>query len=124
MIVAAGVLGYEMVYSDAAFLIKKLIFVDREYPVTQLAGSLKAYKKILGLRLTSLLLPFILVLILLAQIHRLVFKLLQCPYCTAFWVGAILSTFILFQSIPAAIVGGLVSMFTAGLYNLIRMKSI
>lgn len=121
MIVAFGVLGYEIVYSELSFILKRFLFLDRQYPAITLLSSPKAWKKLFG---KWMLFPPVLILavtlIVLATVHQFVFKLIQCPYCTAFWTGFICS-FLIFNSTTAiAFLIAFCSMGSCSVYNLIR----
>jgi hypothetical protein len=123
-IIAAGIAGYEVCYSELATRIKRILFLDKHYPVLQLLLSLKAYKKVLGLKLTSLLLfPVIIPIMIILFAHRIIFQLFNCPFCLgfhiSFWSGLIL----LSLTVPMATATAFISMGVTAIYNLIRLKS-
>jgi hypothetical protein len=124
LIIGAGCLGYEMVYSDLAYTIKHLLFLHKEQLVVQLLTSFKAYKKIMGIPFTLLLAPLVFGAMILATVHRTTYKLLQCPFCTTFQSSFWTAYLVLQTPLVVAVSIAGCALMSAALYNLIRMKSI
>lgn len=118
-VLAYGVLGFEVAYSDLSQYVKKLFFLDREHPFfTVLLKPVKLFQKF-GM-IALVLMP----LTILSAVHRAVYKLLECPYCTSFHVGLWTSLLVYNMPIDQSVITGLLSMFGCAIYNLIRMKMI
>ncbi len=113
-----AVLAYEMVYSDLAYTVKKWLFLDKYYPAVELLSSPKAYQKLFG-KYLYVLFPIALITLILANTHQFVYKLLQCPYCTAIHVGWI-SGLILAYPIPMCILLGFIGSFITSIYSKLR----
>jgi hypothetical protein len=113
-----GVLSYELIYSDLAFYVKKALFLDKYYPQIELLSSWKFYPKFLG-KYLYLLFPFCLMILILSNLHRFTYSLLQCPYCTAihvgFWTGLVL-----LYPIPMCILLGFLGSFITAIYSRLR----
>lgn len=116
---AAGIAGYELVYSSLAAFFKKIFFLDREYTVLKGLASPKLIFKAFGL-LAIVLMP----VVALCLIHRFIYSLLQCPFCTAFHLCWLICYYHLNLSMPLSFACGFIAMFFTSLYNLIRMHSI
>jgi len=122
LIISCGVLGYEIVFSDLSFYVRRFLFLDREYPQLMLLSAFKAHRKILG-RWVWLLLPISIPIVMISGLWRFIQKLLECPFCTSFWVG-MAGGFVTGLTITQAVITALCSMAACAVYNLIRMKSI
>lgn len=117
---AVASLSYEVVYSTPAFYIKKMLGLDRSRPLTGILLQLSTYRKVLGDRLTTVLLPLILIAISTTGGYLFFYNLLKCPYCVSFWIGLIFSISILTLPLTTAIVYGLSSIFITSIYMRIR----
>jgi hypothetical protein len=119
---AAGVLGWEMCYSTLAMWLKNKLYLDKKYEEVQVLRSYSTYKQI-----TKEFHPFVqkiaktaaFVIIPVLAIHNYFYKLLECNYCTSFWVGVII-TLVLGLSPTLSFIIPLLSMFSSGLYNKLR----
>lgn len=123
IIIASGVLGYEIVFSNLSHQVKKLLFMNKDYYGITAFRYPQIICKWLG-KWKYPLAPVLVPLILIANLHQYVRSLLKCPYCTSFWCGMILSVLVLSAPITHAIVFGLCSMLTCSVYNLIRFKNL
>lgn len=122
LIIASGILGYEIVFSGLSSKVKQLLFLDKDYyPITAIQ-----YPSIICTFIGKwkyILFPLIIPLTIVFKLHQWIRTLLKCPFCSSFWVG-LLSTYFIIGSLPItlAIASGLCSMVACALYNLIRLK--
>lgn len=124
LIIASGVLGYEIVFSELAHRVKKLLLLDKDYYGITAVQYPSIINKWLG-KLKYVLFPIVLPLSLLFKFHQYCRTLLKCQHCTSFWTGSI-STFLIIVNLPIAIAiaCGLCAMVSCALYNLIRLKTL
>lgn len=113
-----AVLAYEIVYSDLAFYVKKALFLDKYYPQVELLSSWKFYQKFLG-KYLYLLFPFALMILILSNLHRFTYTLLQCQYCTAVWVG-VFTGLVMAYPIPMCVLLGFLGSFITSIYSKLR----
>lgn len=113
-----AVLAYEAVYSDLAYYVKKALFLDKYYPQVELLSSLKAYKKLIG-KYLYLLFPIVIIIMILANLHRFTYKLVQCPYCLSIWIG-VMTGLVLAYPIPMCILLGFCGSFITSIYSKLR----
>jgi hypothetical protein len=124
LIIGLGVLSWEIVNSSLSMLIKARIFNQKMVLVFQLLSSLKVYKKIFSKWIYfPPLTVFIFLLIILSNVYLFTKQLLECPFCTSFWIGLFASLLFFPVSIMSLAVAGC-SMMSTALYNLIRIKAI
>jgi hypothetical protein len=116
--ILVGVLSYEMVYSDLSYYVKRFLLLDKNNLVIELLSTPMAYLRLFG-NYTYLLLPIILFMLLSANIHRFLYKLLQCPYCLAIWVGLFTGLLVAY-SLPEAIVLGFSGSLITAIYSKLR----
>jgi hypothetical protein len=123
VMVGCGTLGYEIVYADLAYQIKRILFLHQEYPIVQLMASPKAYWKILKYA-TIPLIPLIILVVVLAILHRYLFHMLQCSFCTAWQISFWTSLMIYDQTIILSVLTASTTLLITSLYNLIRHHSV
>ena len=119
IIVGIPALAYEMVYSDAGYFVKRLLKLDKEYPIIKGLASPKLFSKILPVLLYYLFLPVICLVLVLMNAHQVLRKILSCTYCTSFHVGWLISLIIGMPVLVSILIGSC-CLFSAGVYNLIR----
>lgn len=85
----SAVLSLEIKLSTLAYKIKALLFLNEENQYFKACRRFSTYVKLLGYKATTFLLPVIIPIIVVASIHEFFRTLLDCPYCTAVWVGTI-----------------------------------
>lgn len=119
-ILGVGALSYEIVYSVLSHWVKSLFFLEKEYPLVQLLSSPKTYKKLFPKWAFPVLIPVVLV----AVIHRGLYKMLQCPYCVAAELGFWIPLLVLDESIITSILLTGCALLSTATYNLIRVKAI
>ena len=117
--IGSAAIAYELVFSP----LKRILFLDREYPIVELISSFKFYRKLLGTTWAITLLPLIVPMITLTVSHRMVRNVLACIYCTSFWLSLVIA-YLLIHSILFALITAGVSIFCQTLNNFIKMKSI
>ncbi len=116
--IASAALGYEAAYTP----LKRIFFLDREYPLVKLLSSYRTYKTILG-SWFYLLLPIATISIVLLKFHLYLFELFQCPWCLSFWIAFIITWLFGIELKMQLIIAG-VSLFAQAINNYIRNKSI
>ena len=118
VVAGASALAYEIVYSDAAEAVKRILGID-----TETAG----YQKLLKLKYdyrSFWLSVFFVAVKTAGTIQRFFYKLLSCPYCTGFQLGFWLALLHLRVDVVQSILIAGATCFATALYNLIRTKSI
>lgn len=121
---ACGVLGYEIVHSLPAYYFKRILFMDKEYPLLTLFSSPKPYLKLIeDMNIFQILLftPLSVILMAACFIHQTIFRLLECQYCVSFWIGMTVSLLIYPIGIITFILP-LLSMLGSGVYT--RLKTV
>lgn len=121
LLIASGVLGYEIVYSSLAKSVKQLLFFDKDYYLITAFQFPSIIFKWLGWKAYPML-PALLLIVLAAKLHQFFRTLFKCPYCTSFWVGGLCTFFLTGCPTAYAIAYGLCSMLACGFYHLIRLN--
>jgi len=116
--ISGAAMSYQWVYSD----LKRLLFLDKQYPVLMLLASPKAYRRLIGGWFYPLLL-LILPVVIIASIHGYLYKLFSCIYCSAFWFGLGLALLFHFTIMQSILVGG-ITVFAQNLNHFIKSRSI
>lgn len=119
LVIGAGALAHEIVYSELAYMVKKLFALGKEHITIKGLAAPKMWRKILTLRMLIVLAPVIFPILVLLNFHRFLFKVLSCVYCTAFWLSLI-TCLLIGKTVLTSIMIASCAMFFAGLYNLIR----
>ncbi len=114
---ACGVLGYEIVYSSLSLFIQRIFWLDNKN--LDVYSTTDVYQKHLGW-LVYPLIPIIAIVIVLTNLRKVIASLLECPFCTSFWVGIIVSFFVLSYPITSTVLVGLLSMAGCAVYNRLR----
>jgi len=113
-----AVLAYEVVYSDLALYVKKALYLDKYYPQIELISFWNFYKKFCG-KYLYILFPLAILIMILANTHRFLYKLLQCPYCLSIWIG-VMTGLIISYPIPLCILLAFTGSFITSIYVKLR----
>jgi len=114
---ASAAIAYELTFSP----LRRLLFLDREYPHVILFSTLKAYWRLFYPMMFMVLLPAVLTGILLCRIHIHLHKLVNCKYCLAFWIGLVIYiSLALDMSTPYAIITGGIAILMQSFNNIFK----
>ena len=80
-----GAFAIQVAISDLSDKFKRIFGLQQPYKFNSII-TIQFWRKFLGNNTSMVLSPFILVVILLGNIHKLLSELLSCPYCTVFWL--------------------------------------
>ncbi len=119
IILACGVLGYEIVNSDLSYIVKEMLWLDKYHPQIELLSKYNTYSKLLN-KAVYLLFPLVALIITFFTMHQILYKMLQCQYCTSFWVG-IIGGIVFGLTWKITLIVALLSMFGCAMYSKLVM---
>lgn len=113
-----AVLSYEIRYSSLAYSVKRLFCLHKYYPRIEEYSTGIPFKSIKLKYLVLLGLPFGLIIVM-AKLHKYVYELLQCQYCTAIQVGMI-TGLVLGYPLPTCLLLAFIGSFITSIYTRLR----